>query len=110
MSGRSKIGSQTARMAASNSSTRVSGGAQPDSMCSFGDALVVAAEEGEEVLRQVILVGVGQRADDAEIERDVAAESPGGDEDVARVHVGVEEAVAEHLGEEDFDAGFATAS
>ena len=28
-----------------------------------------------------------------------------GDEDVARVHVGVEEAVAEHLREEDLDAG-----
>ena len=27
------------------------------------------------------------------------------DEDVARVHVGVEEAVAEHLREEDLDAG-----
>jgi hypothetical protein len=26
-------------------------------------------------------------------------------QDVARVHVGVEEAVAEHLGEEDLDAG-----
>jgi len=30
--GRSKMGSQTARMAASSSSTRVSAGAQPDSM------------------------------------------------------------------------------
>ena len=29
-----------------------------------------------------------------------------GDEDVARVHVGVEEAVTEHLGKEDFDAAF----
>ena len=29
----------------------------------------------------------------------------GGDEDVARMHVGVEEAVAEHLREEDLDAG-----
>ncbi len=29
----------------------------------------------------------------------------GGDEDVARVHVGMEKAVAEHLREEDLDAG-----
>ena len=37
------------------------------------------------------------------VERDVLAEVGGvdGDEDVARVHVGVEEAVAEHLREED---------
>ena len=40
----------------------------------------------------------------AVIERDVAA--VGGDEDVAGVHVGMEEAVAEDLGEEDFDTGF----
>ena len=67
------------------------------------DAAVVAAEEGEEVLREVVLVDLGERAHDAEVERDVA--SVVGDEDVARVHVGVEEAVAEHLREEDLDAG-----
>ena len=69
----------------------------------LGDALVVALEEGEEVLREVVLVAVGERAHDAEVERDVAA--VGGDEDVARVHVGVKEAVAEHLAEEDLDPG-----
>ena len=69
----------------------------------LGHALVVAPEEGEEVLRQVVLVELGQRADDAEVERDVAAEGCrlDADLDVARVHVGVEEAVAEHLREED---------
>jgi len=36
-------------------------------------ALVVALEEGEEVLRQVVLVDVGERAHDAEIDRDVLA-------------------------------------
>src|SRR5438105_1643589 len=40
----------------------------------LGDALVVAPEEGDEVLRQVFLVELGERADDAEIERDVAPE------------------------------------
>ena len=69
----------------------------------LGDALVVALEEGEEVLRQVVLVDVGQRAHDAEVERDVLTVRC--DENVARMHVGVKEAVAEHLGEEDFDAG-----
>ena len=89
-------------MADSNSSTRVSLGAQPDSMCAC-NALVVAAEEGEEVLRQVVLVAVGQRPDDAEIEGDVAAVR--GNEDVARMHVGMKEAVAEDLREKDLDPG-----
>ena len=69
----------------------------------LGDAAIVAAEEREEVLREVVLVEIAQRADDAEVERDVAAVRT--DQDVARVHVGVEEAVAEHLREEDLDAG-----
>ena len=38
-SGRSKFGSQTARIAPSSSSTRVSGGTQPDSMCSSATRL-----------------------------------------------------------------------
>ena len=72
----------------------------------LGHAFVVAAKEGQEVLRQVFLVPVGQRADDAEIQRDVAAETARiqADHDVARVHVGMEEAVAKDLGEEDGDA------
>jgi hypothetical protein len=66
-------------------------GTQPDSTCSSATRLVVAVEEGEEVLRQVALV-LWQGADDAEVHRDVAPGS-GIDEDVARVHVGVEEVV-----------------
>ena len=48
-----------------------------------------------------------ERPDDAEVDRDVLAvvRRIRRDEDVARVHVGVEEAVAEHLREEDLDAG-----
>ena len=72
-------------------------------------ALVVAAEEGEEVARQVLLVDLGQRAHDAEVERDVLL-GPGAHQDVAGVHVGVEKAVAEHLGEEDLDARWRRAS
>ena len=69
----------------------------------LGHPAVVALEEGEEVLRQVFLVARIERADDAEVQRDVALEGRRRQRhhDVARVHVGVEEAVAEHLGEED---------
>src|SRR5882762_1002964 len=67
------------------------------------DAGVVALEKPQEVLREILLVHLGERAHDAEIERDVAALRR--HQDVSRVHVGVEEAVAEHLREEDLDAG-----
>ena len=70
---------------------------------SFGNALVVATEEGKEILREVIFVGISQCADDAEIEGDIATVR--GDEDVAGVHVGMEKTIAENLGEKDFDAG-----
>ena len=43
----------------------------------LGHPLVVAPEAGEEVVGQVALVGVAERADDAEVERDVAAEGAG---------------------------------
>jgi len=67
----------------------------------LGDAPVVAAEEGEEILREVVLVDRGQRAHDAEIERDVLAVR--GNQDIARVHVGMEEAVAKHLRKKNLD-------
>ena len=103
-SGRSKIGSHTARIAVSNSSTRVSVGTQPDFDVRLGHAPVVALEECEKILRQVVLVDVGERAHDAEIERDVLRRSAR-DENIARMHVGVKKAVAEHLGEKDLHAG-----
>ena len=70
-------------------------------------AMVVAAEEGEEVLREVALVALGQRAHDPEIDGDVLAvvRRVGGDEDVAGMHVGMEIGVAEDLREEHLDAG-----
>src|SRR5476649_1157503 len=69
-------------------------------------AAVVTLEEGEQVARQVVLVFRGQAADDAAVDRNVlrAPRVDGADEDVARVHVGVEETVAEYLGEEDLHA------
>ncbi len=68
--------------------------------------VVIALEEGQEILRQVILVEFRQRPDDAEIQRDIAAQGLGrhAHQDVAGVHVGVEEAVAKHLREEDLHA------
>ena len=67
-----------------------------------GDAVVIAVEKGEEVDGEIAFVVVGQRADDAEIEGDVAV--VGGDQNVAGVHIGMEKAVAEDLCEEDFHA------
>ena len=72
------------------------------------DLAVVALEEGDQVARQVVLVLVGEAADDAAVDGDVlrAPGRAGADEDVAGVHVGMEEAVAKHLGEENFHATF----
>ena len=71
-----------------------------------GHPAVIAPEKREEVLGEIVLVEVGQGADDAEIKRDVTIEvGPGGaHKDVARMHVGMEKAVAKDLGKKDFDA------
>ncbi len=69
---------------------------------------VVALEEGHQVARQVILVFRCEAADDAEVHCDVlrVPRLLGADEDVAGVHVCMEEAVAEDLGEENLHAAF----
>src|SRR5579864_4233182 len=69
------------------------------------DTVIVALEKGKEVLRQIVFVEIRQRTDDAEIKRDIPSEMRRIEThlDVARVHVGVKEAVAEHLREEDLD-------
>ena len=105
-SGFSKIGSQTVRMAASNSLSLVSAGTQPESMCSCATRAVVALEEGKQVARQVVLILRGQAADDAAVDGDVLRilRRDRADENVAGVHVGVEKAVTEDLGEEQFNA------
>ena len=66
----------------------------------LGHTFVVAPEEGHKVLRQILLVHLSQCADDAKVQRDVAAKGFGrqADLDVAGVHVGMKKAVAEHLG------------
>ena len=63
---------------------------------------VIASEKTEEVLREILLVHLGERAHDAEVERDIAA--LGRHQDVSRMHVRVEETVSEHLSEKDLDA------
>ena len=67
---------------------------------------VVAIEHREEILGEVVLVARIERADDAEIDRGVLGLRRVVDqhEDVAGVHVGVEEVVPEHLREEDLHA------
>src|SRR3546814_19067587 len=64
---------------------------------------VVAVEERQEILRQIVFVEFGQRADDTEIQRNIASQrlGPVGHINVARVHVGVEKAVREHLREKN---------
>src|SRR6188474_1205437 len=67
---------------------------------------VVALEEGEEIAGEVKLVTRVERADDTEVDGGVARvlRVADVDEDVAGMHVGVEEIVPEHLREEDLDA------
>src|SRR5262249_27094699 len=66
-------------------------------------ATVIAPEEGQEILRKVVLVDLVKRAHDAEVQRDVSPVR--GNQDVSGMHVGMEESVAEHLREENLDAG-----
>ena len=68
----------------------------------LGHTLVVAVEESDEVLREVILVGDGERAHDAEIQRHIAPVAR--HQNVAGVHVGMEKTVAEHLRIKDLHA------
>ena len=74
----------------------------------LGHAAIIALEEGDQVARQVVLVLGGEAADDAAVDGNVlrTPRRAGADEDVAGVHVGMEETVAEHLGEEDFHTAF----
>ncbi len=69
-------------------------------------AAVVAVEHGEEIGGEIVLVARIERADDAEVDRGVerARRIVDHHEDVAGMHVGVEEVVPEHLGEEDAHA------
>ncbi len=105
-SGRSNIGSHTVRTADSISSHPRTRRHPAGLDVQLRHAAVVAVEHGEEILREVVLVARVERTDDAEVDRGVARPRRIVDqhEDVAGMHVGVEEVVAEHLGEEDAHA------
>ena len=68
--------------------------------------LVIASEKCGEVLRQVIFIDLGQRANNPEIQRNVLTQTVGFNADlyVSGVHVGMEKAVPKHLSEENSDA------
>ena len=65
----------------------------------IGHGMIVAIEKREEIFREIALVLLAQRAHDPEIHRAVLA--LGRDEDITRMHVGVEKPVAERLREEN---------
>ena len=73
----------------------------------LGDAPVIAIEKSREILGQIALIEFTQRPHDAEIHRREArtgAVLAGQDEEISRMHVGVKEMVAKHLGKKDLDA------
>src|SRR5690554_3058181 len=72
----------------------------------LGHLAVIPAEERQQVAGQVAFIVRGQGSDNAEIDGNVFGIRRVGNvhKDVARVHVGVEEAVPEHLGEKDLHA------
>ena len=67
---------------------------------------VIAVEEGNEVFRQIALIFFVQRADDTAVNANVLRifRVVTADKNIARMHVGMEEAVAENLGKEDLYA------
>ena len=71
-----------------------------------GNSCIVALEERDEILGQVMLVAGLQGADDAEIDRRVARVLGilGLHENISRMHVGMEKIVPKDLGKENLDA------
>ena len=69
----------------------------------LGAEPVVLLENGQQVARKVIQILLVDLADDGTVDRHVARVFRLGavDKDVARVHVGVKETVAEHLRKEN---------
>ena len=69
---------------------------------------VIAMEKRQKIFRQVLLVGGTQGTDDAEVHGDVAGivRMLGVDEDIAGMHVGVKETIAEYLGKKNLHPTF----
>ncbi len=74
----------------------------------FGDAMVVAVEERKKIGREILLIFGAECADDAEVHSRVLGPFGIGDDDkdIAGMHVGVEEIVAEDLGKKNLDPVF----
>jgi hypothetical protein len=72
----------------------------------FGAQPVILLKNGEQIPRQVIQVLVIDLANDGAVDRYVSGILGLGaiDKNIARVHIGVKETVAEYLREENFDA------
>ena len=68
----------------------------------LGDHQVVAGDEAIEDVGEEAALGPGDAAHDAEIDRDDIA-GPGVGEEIARMHVGVEEAVADGVAQETLE-------
>src|SRR3546814_15513002 len=66
---------------------------------------VIALKKGQKILGQIVFVELRERTHNAEIESDIAPERLGriGHLDVSGMHIGVDEAVGKHLGEENFN-------
>ena len=67
-----------------------------------GHAVVIAVEKGQEIDGQIAFVVIGEAADNAEIQRNIAP--VGGHHNIARVHIGMEKAIIKHLGKENLHA------
>src|SRR5690606_41752918 len=69
------------------------------------DPVIVAPEKRQEILSQIIFVEFGQRPDYAKVQRNILPQRFRlvRNIDIARVHVGMEEAVGKDLHEEDLD-------
>ena len=72
----------------------------------FRNLTVVAIKEGNKVFRQIAFIFFVQRADDTAVYTNILRvfRVVTTDENVARMHVGMEEAVAENLSKEDLHA------
>ena len=74
----------------------------------LGDFTIIAVEERNEVFRQVALIFFVQRPHDTAVDPDVLGvlRMVVANKNIAWMHVCVEKAVAEHLGEKDLHAAF----
>ena len=98
--GLAKLGSQTMRMAASNSAIWVSAGIQPARQMGLGNSTIIAIEKTEQHLRNILLILIAYYTHDAKI--DGYPFTFIGYKDIAGVHIGVKEIILKRLLEKSF--------